>query len=346
MHAFSGSTMGRLRGTVLLACALCGGVQAAERAPAPQGSAAYLSYPDRPIRFIVPYPPGGGTDIVARLIAQRLAEALGQQVVIDNRGGANAIIGTGIAAKAAPDGYTMLFALPASVAVNPNLYHDLPYEPLRDFAPVIQLLSFPLLLAAHPGVPASNVRELIALAQAKPGQLNFASSGNGSAPHLAMEMFKSMAKVQMVHVPYKGGGPAMNDLLAGQVQIMAGTMISELPFVKAGRLKGLAVTTAKRAVVLPDVPTVSESLPGYEISNWHGILVPRATAPAIVMRLNRETLKILQTQEARERFASQGAEPAGGTPAAFDALIKAELVRYRQVLRDAGVQTEASRGIR
>jgi tripartite-type tricarboxylate transporter receptor subunit TctC len=298
------------------------------------------NYPSKPIRFIVPFPPGGGTDTVARVISQRLAEQLGQQVVIDNRGGANAIIGTEMGAKAAPDGYTLTFTLPAAVAVNPSLYPSLPYAPLRDFAPVTQLNTIALLLVAHPGVQANSIRELIALAKSKPGQLTFASSGNGSAAHLAMELFKLMAGVDMVHIPYKGGGPALNDIVGGQVQLMSGPMISALPFVKAGRLKALAVTTDKRIAGLPEVPAIAETVPGYESSIWHGVLAPSRTPRSIIMRLHDEIVKILEVPEVRERFAREGAETVGNTPEQFSAFIKSETLKYAKLIKAAGIRAD------
>ncbi|OGA42998.1 MAG: hypothetical protein A3G24_25230 [Betaproteobacteria bacterium RIFCSPLOWO2_12_FULL_62_13] len=297
-------------------------------------------YPTRPIRFIVPFPPGGGTDIVARLIGQRLSERLGQQVVIDNRGGANAIIGTELGAKAPPDGYTILMSLQASLAVNPSLYRNLPYDSLRDFAPVIQLTSIPLLLAAHPSLPANSVKELVQLARAKPGQITFASSGTGGSSHLAMELFKIMAKVDMVHVPYKGGGPAINDLLGGQVQTYSGTAISVVPYVKAGRLKALGVTTARRLPVLPDVPAVGETIVGYESVVWQGVVVPKATPLAIVNRLNREIAGTLQLAEVKERLTGTGATVMGGTPAEFGALINSEIAKYAKLIKETGVRPD------
>ncbi len=295
------------------------------------------TYPSRPIRFIVPYPPSGGTDTVARLIAQPLAARLGQSVVVDNRSGANAIIGTALAAKAPADGYTLVFSLPANVAVNPVYYRDLPYDPQRDFAPLIQLNDIALLLVTANTLPVRNVPELIALAKAQPGQLNFASSGNGSAAHLAMELFNAMAGVRMVHVPYKGGAPALTDIIAGQVQMMSGPMIGAMPHVRAGRVRALAVTTARRTRGLPDVPAIAESLPGYDSAIWHGVLVPRGTPAAIVSRLNSELNAVLQLPEIRERFASQGAEPVGGTPQQFATLIRTETEKYAKLLRGIGM---------
>ena len=315
----------------LLACAL---------ATIGNSAPAQDAYPSKPVRFIVPFPPGGGTDTVARAISQRLAESLGQQVVIDNRSGANAIIGTELGAKAAPDGYTLTFTLPAAVAVNPSLYPKLPYDPLRDFAPVTQLNVIALMLVAHPGMPANSIKELIALAKAKPGHITFASSGNGSAAHLAMELFKLMAGVDMTHIPYKGGGPALTDIIGGQVQLMSGPLIASLPYVKAGRLKALAVTTDKRVAGLPDVPAIAETVPGYESSIWHGVLVPAATPRPIVKRLHDEIVKILAVPEVKERFAREGAEPVGNTPEQFGAFIRLEIAKYAKLIKAAGLRAD------
>jgi tripartite-type tricarboxylate transporter receptor subunit TctC len=298
------------------------------------------AYPTKPIRLIVPYPPGGGTDIVARLLSLKLTDTLGQQVVIDNRGGANAIIGTELGAKSPPDGYTLLFALPANVAVNPSLYANLPYDPIRDFAPIAQLNTFPMLLVAHPSLPVTSVSDLVQLARSRPGQLNFASSGEGGGPHLAMELLKSMTKTNITHIPYKGGGPATNDLIAGQVQVMTGTLMSTLPFVKANRLRALGVTSARRSQAAPDIPAVGETLKGYDFSNWHGILAPRGTPAAIVEKLSVEIRKILQSNDVRERLASQGAEPVYGNPDDFMKLIKSEMVKYQLLLNNAGIRRQ------
>ena len=298
------------------------------------------AYPTKPVRLIVPYPPGGGTDIVARLLAQKLSGALGQQIVVDHRGGANAIIGTELAARAAADGYTLLFALPANMAVNPGLYAKLPYDPLRDFAPITQLNTFPMLLLAHPALPPATVAELVPFARAQAGKLNFASSGDGSGPHLAMALFTAMAKIELTHVPYKGGAPAVNDLIAGQVQLMTGTLMSTLPFVRANRLKALGVTSARRSQAAPDIPAISETLAGYEFSNWHGVLAPRGTPPAIIERLNTEIRKALQAGDARERLAAQGAEPMVSSPTEFATFIQTEMVKYRQLLASAGLRRQ------
>ena len=300
-------------------------------------------YPARPIRFVVPFPPGGGTDTVARLIAQPLADRLGQQIVIDNRGGANAIIGTDIGAKAAADGYTLVFCLPASVSVNQTLYRNLPYDPARDFTPVIQLNTIAIMLIGANTLPAKSVAELIAYAKARPGQLNFASSGNGSAGHLAVELFAQTTGLRMVHVPYKGGGPALTDTISGQMHMMAGPMISALPHVKAGRVRGLAIMAAQRVKGLPGVEAMGETLPGFDASIWHGVLVPRGTPAAIVQRLNRELNDVLRLPEVANRMATQGAEPVGGTPAQFAALIKSDTAKYAKLLKTIGLAGSASR---
>ncbi len=300
------------------------------------------NYPARPIRFVVPFPPGGGTDTVARLIAQPLGERMKQQIIIDNRSGANAIIGTDIGAKAPPDGYTWVFCLPASVSVNPTLYRDLPYDPARDFAPVIQLNSIALLLTVSNSLPAKNVAELVALAKAKPGQLNFASSGNGSAAHLAMELFNVMAGLKMVHIPYKGGGPAMTDLISGQVQMMAGPMIAAIPHVKAGRVRALAVMGNKRVQGMPELPSAGETVKGYESSIWHGVLMPKGVPPAILRQVNREINELLKMPEVRERMAAQGAEVVGGSPEEFAAWIRTDTAKYSKLLKQIGMAGSAN----
>ena len=306
-------------------------------------AAAADAYPSRPIRFIVPFPPGGGTDTVARLIAQPLAERLGQQVVVDNRGGANAIIGTDLGAKAPADGYTMVFCLPASVSVNQTLYRDLPYDPARDFTPVIQLNTIALMLVGANKLPVKSVAELVAHAKARPGQLNFASSGNGSAGHLAVEMFNIATGIRMVHVPYKGGGPALSDTIAGQIDMMAGPMVSAVQHVKAGRVRGLALLTPKRVRGLPDVEAVGETLPGFDASIWHGVLVPRGTPAAVVRRLNSEINALLREPGIADRMAGRGAEAVGGTPEQFAALIKSDTAKYAKLLKAVGMAGSVKR---
>jgi len=305
--------------------------------PALPFAAVAQDYPARPIRFIVPFPPGGGTDTVARLIAQPLAERLRQQLVIDNRGGANAIIGTDIGAKAPADGYTLVFCLPASVSVNQTLYRNLPYDPARDFTPVIQLNTIAIMLVGANALPVNSVAELVAYAKARPGQLNFASSGNGSAGHLAVELFAQTTGIRLVHVPYKGGGPALTDTISGQMHMTAGPMISALPHVKAGRVRGLAVMAPQRVRGLPDVEAMGETLPGFDASIWHGVLAPRGTPAAIVQRLNRDLNDVLRLPEIADRMARQGAETVGGTPEQFAALIKSDTAKYAKLLQAVGM---------
>jgi len=300
------------------------------------------AWPARPIRFIVPFPPGGGTDTVARLIAQPLAERLKQQIIIDNRGGANAIIGTDLGARAPADGYTWVFSLPASISINPTLYRKLPYDPASDFTPVIQLNTIALLLVTSNALPVKSVAELIAQARARPGQLNFASSGNGSSGHLGMELFNASSGIRMLHVPYKGGGPAMTDTISGQVHMMAGPMIAAMPHVRGGRVRALAVMTPKRVKGLPEVEAMGETLPGFDASLWHGVLVPRGTPAAIVQRLNRDFNEVLRLPEMGERMASQGAEVAGGTTDAFAALIRSDAAKYAKLLTDLGLARSVS----
>lgn len=300
-------------------------------------------YPNRPIRFVVPFPPGGGTDTVARLIAGPLSERLKQQIVVDNRGGANAIIGTDIGAKSPADGYTLVFCLPASVSVNQTLYRNLPYDPARDFAPVIQLNTIALMLVTSNKLPVKNVAGLIAHAKANPGQLNFASSGNGSAGHLAVELFNMTTGIRMVHVPYKGGGPALTDTIAGQMHMTAGPMVSAIQHVKAGRVRGLALLTPQRVRGLPDVEAMGETLPGFDASIWHGVLVPRGTPAAIVQRLNSEISGLLQDRNIADRMAGSGAEVVGGTPKQFEALIRSDTAKYAKLLKAVGMAGSVSR---
>jgi tripartite-type tricarboxylate transporter receptor subunit TctC len=306
-------------------------------------AASAQSYPSRPMRFVLPFPPGGGTDTIARLISGPLSERIGQQVVIDNRPGANAIIGTDVAARAAPDGHTMLYAIPANLSVNSTLYKQLPHDPSRDFAPVIQIGTVALLLVVHPSLPVKTVNDLVRLARARPGQLNFSSSGHGSSAHLAVELIKSMANVDMVHVPFKGGGPALNAVIAGEVQLSSNTMIAQLPHVKAGRLRAVAVTTDTRVPALPEVPAIGETLIGYGSSIWHGIVVPKATPASAVRRLNSELNAILKLVELRERLFTSGVEPIGGSPEAFGALIDADTAKYGKLLKDIGLAHSVTR---
>lgn len=302
------------------------------------GSAAQ-NYPSKPIRFIVPFAAGGGTDFVARIAGQQLNEALGQPVVVDNRGGASGVIGTELAAKAAPDGYTLLLGSAGPLSIQPGLSVRLPYDPLKDFAPVTLVSSMPYVLVAHPSLPAKNVQELIALARAKPGQLNFGAPGSGTTTHLATELFKMLAKIDVVHVPYKGVAPALADLLGGQVQFMSGDLNTVMPQVKAGRLRALAVTGAQRSPIVPELPTIAESgLPGYAASGWFGVLAPAATPRSIITRLNAVIVKGLMSTEARERLAALGGEVVGNTPAEFAAYLRDDLAKWSRVIKAIGLK--------
>jgi tripartite-type tricarboxylate transporter receptor subunit TctC len=298
-------------------------------------------YPARPIRMIVAYPPGGGTDIVGRMLAQKLGESLGQTVVVENRGGASGNIGTELAARAAPDGYTILMGNVAPNAINVSLFKDMAFDPVADFAPVSLVASTPNILVVHPSTPARTVKEVIALAKAKPGTLNFASAGVGSSSHLAGELFRILAGADIVHVPYKGAGPAMVDVLSGQVQLYFATMPAAMPHVKPGKLAPVAVTSARRSQTLPGLPTIAESgVPGYEASTWYGVLAPAHTPAAVVARLHGDIVKILADAALHARLADQGFDPVGSSPEEFGAYIKSEILKWGKVIRDAGIRPE------
>jgi len=302
-------------------------------------AAAAADYPVRPIRMIVPYPPGGNADIVARTIAQKLGESLGQQIVIDNRGGAGGLIGEELAAKAVPDGYTIALVA-VSHAVNPALTRNLPFDPQRDFMPVTMAVSVPNLLVVHPQLPAQSVPELISLAKAKPGSLSYGSSGNGTSLHLAGELFKRMAGVDIVRIVYKGSALAATDLFAGRIHLMFDVITTGLTNTKAGRVRALGVTSPRRTPVAPDIPAIAEFLPGYATTGWQGILVPRGTPAPVVARLNKEIVSLLKAPEVRERFLAMGAEPAGSSPAEFGAFIRSETAKWTKLLHDAGIKAE------
>jgi tripartite-type tricarboxylate transporter receptor subunit TctC len=302
--------------------------------------AAAPGYPNRPLRWIVPYAPGGGADTVARIVGQKLAESWTQQVVIDNRPGAAGIVGADVAAKAKPDGYTILMAATPH-AVNVSLYNQLPFDLTRDFAAVTLVASFPNILVMHPSVPAASIKELVALAKSRPGQLNFASNGNGTSPHLAMELFKHLAGISMTHVPYKASSQALTDLLGGQVSLMFPNLPSALPHVKSRKLKALAVTGIKRSPAAPDIPTMAEDgVPGYSADTWNGILVPVATPGGIVAKLNSELVKLLNMPDMKERLLALGAETTGSTPEEFSAFIKAEITKWALVIKNAGIRAD------
>ncbi len=304
-------------------------------------SAADTPFPSRPIRFIVPNGAGGTTDLVARSVAPKLADMLSQQVVIDNRPGSGGILGTEIVAKAAPDGHTLLMGTIGNIAISPALYRKLAYDSLRDFAPVTQLASAAYMVLLHPSVVAKSMKELAALAKAKPGALNFASAGSGTGSHLAAELFKSMAGVDIVHVPYKGGSPAMTDVIAGQVQLMFNGIPSSMPHLRSGRVRALAVTTAARSAAAPELPTIAEAgFPGAESTSWTGILVPAGTPAPVIAKLNAAFVKALQFQDVVARLSMDGATPVGNTPAEFGAYIKNEHAKWGKVVRASGVTAQ------
>ena len=304
------------------------------------GATAQPSYPVKPIRFITPYPPGGGTTVVARIIGQKLTDSWGQQVIVDNRGGGNTIIGTEIGARSPPDGYTILF-VDSTLAILPNLYATLPYDTLRDFAPVATLTRIPFMLVLHPSLAANNLQELIALAKSRPGQLTYASSGSGGQGHLAMEMFSLLTGVKMQHVPYKGGGPALTDLLGGHVQLHFNVPINLISQVKSGKLKAIAISGESRLAALPQLPTFSESgLPNFDVSYWQGIVAPASTPKEIVGKLSAEIASILAMPDVRERLGSQGAASFISNPAQFAAMISEEMVKYAKTIKTANIKLD------
>ena len=304
-------------------------------------AAAEPPYPVRPVRFIVPFAPGGSTDTLARTLAQRLSDAFGQQVVVDNRSGGNGNIGTELVARALPDGHTIVLGYIANLGIGPSLYAKLPYDPVRDFAPVTQLAAAPNILVAHPSVPVKSVRELIAYAKANPQKVNYASAAVASLGHLAGELLNSSAGIHMQHVPYKGSGQAVIDLLAGQIQVMFSGMSSVMPHIKANKLRPLAVTGAQRSPAAPEVPTIAESgYPGFEASAWYGVLAPAGTPKAIVARLNAEILRVLKIPEVKERLENVGFEIVGGTPEAFAQYIRSEIEKWARVVKASGIKAE------
>jgi tripartite-type tricarboxylate transporter receptor subunit TctC len=296
------------------------------------------TYPSKPVRVIVPFAPGGGSDITARQVSQKLSEQLGQQFLVDNRGGAGGIIGMELTAKAAPDGYTIMImsgSFSASAAT-----HKPAFDPINTIIPVIEVGYTPFVLAVHPSVPAKTTKELIALAKAKPGQLIYASSGAGGLTHLATELMNIMAKIKMIHVPYKSTGPAMFDLLSGQCQLIVGSLLPTLPYFQNGKLRPLAVTTAKRWYSLPDVPTMAETLPGYEVELWFGVMAPKGTPPTMIERLNTGVNKFLQEPEMKKNLDAQGMIPSGGTPEKFGQRIRKDYERWLRVVKEAGIKAE------
>ncbi|MBI3053291.1 MAG: tripartite tricarboxylate transporter substrate binding protein [Betaproteobacteria bacterium] len=298
------------------------------------------AYPTKPIRLIVPYPAGGGSDLLARPLAQSLTETFGQQVIVENRGGAGGNLGMELVAKSPPDGYTLVLGLTAQYAVNPSLYSKLPYDPVKDFAPVALLVRNPYVLSVHPSLPVRSAKELIALAKTRAGQLVYSSAGNGSGAHLCGEMMKTMAGINVVHVPYKGAAPAMTDLISGQVQYSFLAFRSSRPHIMSGRLRALAVSTANRSPALPDLPAVAETLPGYDLPVWYGVAAPAGTPREIVARLNAEILRTLATPDSRKRMAMDAAEPIGGTPEQFGDYIRSEIVKYAKIVKESGAKID------
>ena len=303
-------------------------------------AAGQQTYPARAIRLIVPSAPGGGTDITARIVAPRLSEYLGQQVVVENRAGAATMIGGEAVARATPDGYTLLMGI-STLAINPAMYRKVAYDALKDFAPISQVVALSNVLVTHPSLPAKNVKELVALAKARPNQLDFASAGVGTNPHLTMELFLSMTGTRMTHVPYKGSGQGIIDVLAGHVPVMAPSVPTALTYVKAGRLRALGVSGAKRTNAAPDVPTIAEAgVPGYEATQWFGILAPSGTPRPIIDRLHRETVRALRDSEVRSRLIADGADPVGSSPEEFAAYLRSETLKWAKVVKDVGIKPE------
>ena len=299
------------------------------------------AYPSRPVRLIAPFPAGGGVDIVARQLAQKLAEKWGQQVVVDNRTGATGIIGTDIAARATPDGYTVIMGNVATHAVNVSLYQKLPYDPVKDFSPITLVARVPEVLVVHPSLLAATVKELIALAAKKPGSLTVGSAGYGSPPHLAAELFQLLGKVQFVHVPYKGSTPALTDLVGGQINLYFSNILSATPHVKSARLRALGVTSAKRSLVLPDVPTIAEAgVPKYEEYNWYGMLAPAGVPAPVLKKIHGDLVAVLHSPEVTQRLAADGAEVIGNTPQEFARFIRAEIDKYANVVKQRGLKAQ------
>lgn len=304
-------------------------------------TATAQSYPNRPLKIVVPFPPGGGTDIGTRILAQKLQEAWGQAVVVENKPGAAGIVGTELTAKSTPDGHTFMMGNIGTHAINISLYKQLAYDPVKDFAPISMVADLPLLLLVHPSVPAKSVLELIALAKSQPGRFNFASSGAGGSMHVAAELFKTMAGVDMVHIPYKGGAPAVADLLSGQVTLSFATVLETLQHVKAGKVRALAVTNSRRSVALPDLPTIAEAgLPGYQSISWLALFAPAGTPRDIVNKLSSETVRILKLPDVRERLLAQGAEPIGSTPEQLASILTGDIAKYARVIRESGYKPE------
>jgi tripartite-type tricarboxylate transporter receptor subunit TctC len=304
-------------------------------------SAAAHAFPAKPVKIIVAFPPGGGTDIVARLLAPRLGEAWGQAVIVENRAGASGTVGTEVAARADPDGHTLFMATMGNMTANQHLYRKMAVDPLRAFAPITKVVDVHFVFLANPALPAKNVQELIELAKKRPGEIAYSSSGPGGAPHLAMELFKRRAGLDLQHVPYKGSGPSFNDLIGGRVMLTMDSLVQSLPHIKSGRLKALAVLGPKRTALLPDVPTIAESgLPGYALTNWFGLLAPAATAKQVLVQLNADVLKILRQEDLQKKIADLGADVVGNSAEEFGAAMRAESAQWADVIKAAGIRVE------
>jgi tripartite-type tricarboxylate transporter receptor subunit TctC len=302
--------------------------------------ASAQSFPSKPIRIVVPSSAGGGADTTARLLAQKLSDLFGQQAIVDNRPGAGNIIGTEMVAKAPPDGYTLLMAI-NNHAINASLYRKLPYDPIQDFAPISLIATAPNILVVHPSLPVRSVHDLVRLAKARPGQINYASAGNGTAAHFAAELFKLDAKVQMTHIPYKSLSGAVIDVVSGAVQVMFPSPLTALGQIKAGRLRALAVTTARRSPSMPELPTIQESgITGYEFSSWYGLLAPRATPDSVVAKLSQEVMQIVRSKEVEARLTGDGGDPVGNTPDEFDVFLKAEVEKYAKLVKEIGLRID------
>ena len=316
------------------------GLVAFAAAAAPMGVQAQ-AWPSKPIKYVVPFAPGGTTDILARTVGEKLSIALGQPVVVENKPGAGGGVGADFTAKAAPDGYTIMGGTISTHAINASLYSNLPYDPVKDFAAITLIARVPNLLVINPDIKAKNVAELIALMKANPGKFTFASSGNGTSQHLSGELFKSMAGVDMQHIPYKGSPPALQDVVGGQVSMTFDNITTAWPLAKAGKLRPLAVTTAKRSSIAPEVPTLAESgLPGFEVGSWQGVFAPAGTPPEIVKRLNAEIVKILNMPDVKERLVALGAEPVGDTPEQYSAYVKSEVAKWSDIVKKSGAKVD------
>ena len=320
--------------------AVLGAIALAATATLPLGAAAQ-NYPTKPITIVVPFAAGGTTDILARLVGQHLSTELGQPVVVENKAGAGGNIGAAFAAKAAADGHTLFMGTVGTHAINAALYKKLPYDPIKDFAPLTRVAMVPNLLVAHPSQPFKTVQEMIAYAKANPGKINFGSPGNGASPHLSGELFKSMTKVDMVHVPYKGSAPAVSDLLGGQISIMFDNLPSVIPHVRGGKLRAIAISTAKRSADLPDVPTIAEAgVPGYEATSWFGLFAPAATPAPVLAKISTALGKVLANAEVKKKIDDQGGEPANETPAQFADFIQKESLKWGKVVKESGASLD------